>query len=376
MRMLTLRELNRATLARQLLLERVRLDVPTAVHRLGALQAQRPRAPYVALAARLERFEREDLNRALHDRTVVRATLMRETLHLVTAEDYPHDAVAMATYFRTLRPNHLPDGVDMERVVELARHAAEALDEPLEATALRPILTELEKEMADDRVWRRVRTNAPILHVPGEERHAFGQRNRFVAASAWLGTLEAEEADGVIRLVRRYLAAFGPASRADVAAFTGLAVATLAPALAALAPELERLTDESGRELYDLRDAPRPPEDTPAPLRLLGEWDNVLLAHADRTRMFDDETRRRVIKKNGDVMPTILLDGVVAGRWWWRRKKGVVTLEATPFVKLSKLAEEELEREAVLALTVLEPDATRYEVALQAERSRPGRAGP
>jgi hypothetical protein len=180
----------------------------------------------------------------------------------------------------------------------------------------------------------------------------------------------------VIRLVRRYLAAFGPASRADVAAFTGLAVATLAPALAALAPDLERPTDESGRELYDLRDAPRPPEDTPAPLRLLGEWDNVLLAHADRTRMFDDETRRRVIKKNGDVMPTILLDGVVAGRWWWQRKKGVVTLEATPFVKLSKLAEEELEREAVLALTVLEPDATRYEVALQAERSRPGRAGP
>jgi hypothetical protein len=92
--------------------------------------------------------------------------------------------------------------------------------------------------------------------------------------------------------------------------------------------------------------------------------------------MFDDETRRRVIKKNGDVMPTILLDGVVAGRWWWRRTKGVVTLEATPFVKLSKLAKEELEREAVLALTVLEPDATRYEVALQAERSRPGRAGP
>jgi hypothetical protein len=167
----------------------------------------------------------------------------------------------------------------------------------------------------------------------------------------------------VIRLVRRYLAAFGPASRADVAAFTGLAVATLAPALAALAQELERLTDESGRELYDLRDAPRPPEDTPAPLRLLGEWDNVLLAHADRTRMFDDETRRRVIKKNGDVMPTILLDGVVAGRWWWRRNKDVVTLEATPFVKLSKPAKEELEREAVLALTILEPHASGYEVA-------------
>jgi hypothetical protein len=359
---LTSRELNRATLARQLLLERVPLDVPTAVHRLGALQAQRPRAPYAALAARLEGFEREDLSRALHDRTVVRATLMRETLHLVTAADYPHDAVAMATYFRTLRPNHLPDGVDMERVVELAAHAAEALAEPLEATELRPILAQLEREMADDRVWRRVRTNAPIVHVPGEEPHAFGQRNRFVAAAAWLGSLEAEEADGVTRLARRYFAAFGPASRADLAAFTGLAAATLAPALEALEPELERLTDERGRELYDLYAAPRPSADTPSPLRLLGEWDNVLLAHADRTRMFDDETRGRVIRKNGDVLPTILVDGVVAGKWWWRRKKDVATLEATPFVKLTKAVKAELEREAELALAVLEPAATRIEV--------------
>lgn len=359
---LTLRELNRATLARQLLLERVELNVPTAVNRLGALQAQRPRAPYVALAARLEGFAREDLSNALHDRTVVRATLMRETLHLVTAEDYPHDAVAMAPYFRTLRAQHLPDGVTMERVADLAAHATEALSEPLEGTALRPILAKLEARMDDDRVWRRVRTNAPILHVPGDEAHAFGQRNRFVAAAAWLGQLEAEEGDGTTRLVRRYLAAFGPSSRADVAAFTGLAVSTLAPALETLEPELERLTDDRGRELYDLAGAPRPPADTPAPLRLLGEWDNVLLAHADRTRIFDDETRGRVIRKNGDVLPTILLDGVVSGTWWWRRKKEVATLEARPFVKLAKAQRGELEAEAEIALRVLEPAASRIEV--------------
>ena len=362
MKPLTLRELNRATLARQLLLERVPLDVPTAVHRLGALQAQRPRAPYVALAARLQGFEREDLSRALHDRTVVRATLMRETLQLVAAADYPHDAVAMAPYFNRLREKNLPDGVDMARVVELAAHATEALAEPLEATALRPILAKLEAQMDDDRVWRRVRTNAPILHVPGEEPHAIGQRNRFVAAAAWLGAQETEEAEGTTRLVRRTLAAFGPSSRADVAAFTGLAVGAIAPALDALEPELERLTDERGRELYDLRGAPRPPADTPAPLRLLGEWDNVLLAHADRTRMFDDETRKAVIRKNGDVLPTILLDGVVAGKWWWRRKKDVATLEATFFVGITKWDAEALADEAVRALRVLEPAATRFEV--------------
>ncbi|MGH3072688.1 MAG: winged helix DNA-binding domain-containing protein [Gaiellaceae bacterium] len=362
MKPLTLRELNRATLARQLLLERERLPVPEAVGRLCALQAQRPRAPYVALAARLTGFEREDLSRALHERSVVRATLMRETLHLVTASDYPHDAVAMAPYFSTLRAQHLPDGVTMERVVELARHATAALEEPLEGTALRPLLAQVEAEMVDDRVWRRVRTNARILHVPGDEPHAFGPRNRFVAAAAWLGVHEAEEADGLTRLVRRYLAAFGPSSRADIAAFTGLAVATLAPALAALEPELDRLTDERGRELYDLQGAPRPDGDMPAPLRLLGEWDNVLLAHADRTRMFDDETRRRVIRKNGDVLPTILVDGVVAGTWWWRRTKDVATLEATPFATLTKEQRTELEQEAEVALPVLEPTASRFAV--------------
>ena len=178
------------------------------------------------------------------------------------------------------------------------------------------------------------------------------------------GAVEADEADGLTRLVRRYLAAYGPSTRADVAAWTGLAVATIAPALEALEPELERLRDDRGRELLDLRGAPRPPEDTPAPLRLLGEWDNVLLGHADRTRLFDDETRRRVIRKNGDVMPTILVDGFVAGMWWWRRRKDVATLEATPFVKLPAAAKAELQREAELALQVLEPAASRFEVEL------------
>ena len=361
---LSLRDLNRATLARQLLLQRAHVDVPAAVSRLGALQGQRPRAPYVALAARLDGFRHEDLGRALHERRVVRATLMRETLHLVAAADYPYDIAAMAPYFRTLRAQYLPDGITMERVLELAEHAADALAEPLEATELRPILAGLEAQVADDRVWRRVRSNARILHVPGPEAHAFGQRNRFVSSAAWLGTADAEEAEGLTRLVRRYLAAYGPATRADAAAWTGLSVTTLAPALERLEPELERLTDERGRELHDLRDAPRPPGITPAPLRLLGEWDNILLAHADRRRIIDDDTRRSVIRKNGDVMPTILLDGVVAGTWWWRRKGDLATLEARPFVELTQAAYEELEREAELALAVLEPMATRFAVAL------------
>ena len=171
-----------------------------------------------------------DLSRALHERSVVRATLMRETLHLVAAEDYPHDAVAMATYFRNLRPNHLPEGVDMKRVVELAGHAAEALAEPLEATALRPILVR-----AGSSRWRTTASGAASARTrrsctcPATSRTPSASGTASSRPQPGSGALEAEEADGVTRLVRRYLAAFGPASRADVAAFTGLAVATLAP---------------------------------------------------------------------------------------------------------------------------------------------------
>ncbi|MFL5687554.1 MAG: DNA glycosylase AlkZ-like family protein, partial [Chloroflexota bacterium] len=110
--------------------------------------------------------------------------------------------------------------------------------------------------------------------------------------------------------------------------------------------------------------APRPPAETPAPMRLLGEWDNVLLAHADRTRVFDDETRRRVIRKNGDVMPTILRDGFVAGMWSWKRRRTVTTLHATPFVRLTKADKAELERVAELVLPVLEPERARIEIEL------------
>ena len=290
---------------------------------------------------------------------------MRETLHLVTADGLSPRCGGDGPVLPHLRAQYLPDGVDMERVVELASHAAAALGEPLEGVALRPILAELETEIADDRVWRRVRTNAAILHVPGDELHAFGPRNRFVSAAAWLGAIEAEEADGLTRLVRRYLAAYGPSTRADIAAWTGLAVSTIAPALETLEPELERLEDARGRELVDLRGAPRPPGDTPAPLRLLGEWDNVLLAHADRTRVFDDETRRRVIRKNGDVMPTILVDGFVAGTWWWKRRKDVGDAGGDAVREADEARESRAgATEAEVALRVLEPAASRFEVEL------------
>ena len=276
----------------------------------------------MALAARLEGFEREDLRRALHERTVVRATLMRETLHLVTAKDYPHDAAAMAPYFRDPAAKYLPDGVDMERVVELAAHAAAALAEPLEATRCGRSSRSSSRRSpttgsgaACARTRRSctcpARSRTPSASGTGSSRPQPGsERSRPRRPTASRGSCAATSPRT------------GPSTRADLAAWTGLAVATIAPALEALEPELERLTDERGRELFDLRGAPRPPADTPAPLRLLGEWDNVLLAHADRTRMFDDETRRRVIRKNGDVLPTILLDGFVAGKWWWRRKQG------------------------------------------------------
>ena len=143
-------------------------------------------------------------------------------------------------------------------------------------------------------------------------------------------------------LVRRYLAAFGPSTRADIADWSGLRVADFAPALDALEP-LRRFRDENGRELLDLQRAPLPPADTPAPVRFLPKWDNTLLAHADRRRVLPEELRKTVIAKNGDVTQTFLVDGIVAGSWA-ADKKGKIAL--TPFAPLPRIARREVEDEA------------------------------
>jgi hypothetical protein len=335
-RVLTLRELNRATLARQLLLERRRLPVARAVERIAGMQAQWPPSPYVGLWSRLVGFRREALERAVRRGDVVKATLMRSTLHLVSRSDY-------APYWTAL--HDIPSWPDaaaladarglIPGVRELAAKGKVTLADAVTYLRERHGLTD---DLHARRVWHAARIRAHVHHAPET---AVWTTRPLAIYSALDEPDEIDRVEATAHVVRAYLAAFGPATRADIADWSGLRVSDLAGALDALEP-LRRFENEEGRELLDLPRAPLPSAETPAPVRLLPKWDNTLLAHADRRRVLPEEYRKSVVIKNGDVAQTILVDGVVAGSW---------TLEAgrvrvTPFAPLPRTARRELEDEA------------------------------
>jgi Winged helix DNA-binding domain len=328
---LTARRLNRATLARQLLLHREPLDVADAVRRLGALQAQEAPSPYIALWNRLAGFDPAGLDAAFADGSVVKASLMRITLHAVHAEDYPAFHAAMV---RSLRASRLYDrrfttsGLSVADVEGLLPHLLEFATEPRTGPEVDDLVAARLGEPRP-RAWWALRTFAPLLHSPTGGAWSFGRRAAFVAAPERLGDDRYEES--VRHLVRRYLAAFGPASVLDVAQFSLLTRAVARAAIGALSGELDELEGPDGTTLFDVPGAPRPGEDTPAPPRLLPMWDSVLLAHHDRSRVLAPGLRRVVIRQNGDVLPTLLVDGTVAGVW--RPVEGGI--EATAYRELS-----------------------------------------
>jgi winged helix DNA-binding protein len=327
-RVLTQRELNRATLARQLLLQRARLPVVRAVERIAGLQAQLGTTPYVGLWSRLEGFRREQLERALLAGKVARGVLMRGTVHVVTAADYGLFAsaieVAPAGWVR-------PD--DDER----ARAVAPALREFCNESRTRgEVAAWLEREHGlevdgPNGLWYALRIHGRIAHAPESSLWSSPiQRPRFVAVD--VPAPEGEAARG--ELVRRYLAAFGPATRAEIAGWSGMKVRDFAHLLDGLLV----LCDDAGRQLLDVPRAPRPADDAPAPVRFLPKFDNVLL---DRARVLPDAYRKLIVRKNADVQPTFTADGYVAGIW--RVEKRRVVTEA--FAPLPRTARRELEDE-------------------------------
>jgi Winged helix DNA-binding domain len=331
-RVLTLRELNRATLARQLLLERKRLSPTAVIERLVGMQAQWPPAPYVGIWTRTASFRREALERELVRTTVVKATVMRQTLHLVTRRDY---ALMRAAFAET---NHYDKSADAQRLAPAVR--ALAAKGPVTS---REALVHIEREYGLEgvrarRAWRGARVRAHVLHHHETALWHARPEGRFVALE------EPEEHDSLearVRILRRYLAAFGPASRQDIRAWAMMRMPEIVAALERLEP-LRRFRDEGGRELLDVPRAPLPDADTPAPVRFLPKWDNVLLAFADRTRILPEEYRRAVIAMNGDVAQVFLVDGYVAGMW--HVEDGRVVVE--PFAALSRAVRRELEDEA------------------------------
>ncbi|NEC89052.1 winged helix DNA-binding domain-containing protein [Streptomyces sp. SID12501] len=342
---LTARRLALATLDRQLLLERQRLDVAEAVRRVCALQAQTPASPYLALWNRLRDFEPGQLDAAFADRRIVKATLMRITLHAVHAEDYASYHAAMLS---TLRASRLYDR--RFTTTELTHADADALLPELAGFLARPRTgAEVEEEVTGrfgehaHRVWWALRTYAPIHHAPTGGPWSFTQPNAYLASrTAVPGSASQDTAAGVRRLLLSYLRAFGPASAQDFARFTLLGRPVITQALHELGDQVVRVAGPGRAALFDLAGATVPDEDTPAPPRLLPMWDSTLLAHAVPGRVMPQEYRPLVVRRNGDMLPCLLVDGQVAGVW--RAADG--GLELTTFRKLGKAEWQGLTEEA------------------------------
>ena len=322
-RVLTLRELNRATLARQLLLERKRLSPKAVIERLVGMQAQWPPAPYVGIWTRTTSFRPQALERELAGGRVVKATAMRQTLHLVTPRDYGLVRAAMS---ETNFPWEVEPAKSLAPSVRaLAANGSVTTTEALAYLEREHGLTGLTAR----RAWRAARARAHLHHHHETALWRGRPEGRFVA----LDEPEAHDpTEARAEMVRRYLAAFGPASRRDIVAWSMMHVPEIQRALDRLEP-LRRFRDEQGRELYDVPRAPLPDPETPAPVRFLPKWDNVLLAFADRTRVLPEQYRKTVIRQNGDVAQTFLVDGFVAGMW--RVDDGRVVIE--PFAPLSRV---------------------------------------
>jgi Winged helix DNA-binding domain len=334
---LSAKALNRALLARQLLLRRVRRPVAEVLTHLVGMQAQSPDAPYYGLWSRLAGFRHGELAELLTARRAVRATMMRGTLHAVTSADcLALRTLAQPTQRRAVRATTDYDGhrIDGREMSEVLAVTAELLAEaPRTAVELRALFAQRWPGCAADRLGFAALALTPTVQVPPRGIWAVGGVPRLSTVRAWLGEPVNPEPDPAA-LVLRYLAAFGPATVPDAATWSGrIAVRTV---LDELRPQLRVFADEQGRELFDLPDAPRPPAATPAPVRLLAPYDNALLAHADRARIVPEQYRVRLRSRNGIVPGTVLVDGFVHGLWAVdRRGGGAAVLTVRPFRELA-----------------------------------------
>ncbi|MCC6621389.1 MAG: AlkZ family DNA glycosylase [Deltaproteobacteria bacterium] len=354
---LSTRALGRALLARQMLLARADVDVVTAVRRLAGMQAQVAPPLFVGLWSRLLRVTPDDLVARVMDRSLVRGTLMRGTLHLVTADD-------LVAFRPTLGPTLLRSlaGTLGARLGDLDLDAVVAHARALYATGPRAfdrLRVELAQRFpdADERApGYAVRMALPLVQVPEGAPWGWSAKAEFTPADDWLGRevpASTDDPAAARALVLRYLAAFGPASVKDAQAWSGMG--GLAPAFEALRPELVVFRDARKRELFDLPDAPRPPEDTPAPVRLVAAFDNLILSHDDRTRIVPEAARPRLATKNLLIPATVLVDGLVDGTWTWKATKKAAELTVVPFSRWTKATAREVEAEGHALLAMVAP---------------------
>ena len=359
---MTTRQLNRATLARQMLLARESMTATKAVTRLVAMQAQLARPPFVGLWTRLDKFTRDQLIRAVVKKDVVRATSLRGTIHLMTAVDFVAFRGAiqpgLTKGLQVILRKRL-DTFDSDRVMTMAR--AFFGKAPATFDAFRVHLKKSFPKGDERAMAYAVRLQLPMVQVPGDATWGYDAAADFALADEWLDKgaagLQEEGAAGpqTGRLVTRYLAAYGPATIADAQTWSGLA--GLKETFEALRPSLVTFRDDKKRELFDLPDAPRPGDDAAAPVRFLPEFDTLMLAHADRSRFIADAHRPKLTSKNLQVAAVFLVDGMAAGTWKVERKRKTATLVLQSFAPLPKKAVVSLEAEGNALLRFVEEDA-------------------
>jgi hypothetical protein len=333
-RVLTGRELNRALLARQLLLERAKTPLPRTLERIGGIQAQYAPSMYVGLWSRLEGFEREQLTRALERKSVVQGTLMRTTIHLVSRADYWPFVVGIRRRRREqwLRA-HKADRKRIEAACRKLRpHFAGGALSQAEANE---ILS------ANAATRNGVGLFLDLIRVPPSGTWERRRADVYALAEEWIGPESVTEQKGIETLVRRYLSGFGPARPEEIASWAGVSKPDIAGALDGI--QLRRFEDEQGKELIDLPRLRLPDAETPAPVRFLPVWDATLLVHARRTQILPERYRSRIFNtKTPHSVNTFLVDGQVAGTW--KYDKGKVRIE--PFSRLPKGVRAELDDEA------------------------------
>jgi hypothetical protein len=334
-RTLTQRELNRALLARQLLLERDQSTIPRVLERMGGLQAQYAPSMYIGLWTRLEGFERDDLTRALERKTVVQGTLMRSTIHLVSARDYWPFAIAIRHARREWWLKSHKGGPTAREMADAAKRLRRRLrDGPLRRAEVDAMVGEGAVGVGGVGMW------LDLVRAPPSGTWERRRADLYAAAEDWLGAWDTSPDAAREHLLRRYLGGFGPASRNDIADWAGLPLDEVATVLDRM--RVRRFRDDVGTELVDLPRAPLPDPDTPAPVRFLPVWDAALLVHARRTGVLPEEHRAKVFStKTPQSVQTFLVDGTVAGTWTYDTGR----IRPEPFVRLDKSTRRQLDEE-------------------------------
>ncbi|TMQ97516.1 winged helix DNA-binding domain-containing protein [Actinomadura soli] len=357
------RALNRALLARQLLLERHAMPALDAIEHLVGMQSQAPNPPYIGLWSRLADFGFAEVGELMTARRALRIVVMRGTLHLVSARDAralrPHTQAVLDGYVKTKAAEL--NGIDLDAVVAEARRLL--ADEPRTDKELRALLAERWPDDDPALLGWAVRCRLPLVQVPPRGIWGASGVAKHTTLDTWLNADTGPDTPSALSLddlVLRYLGAFGPASVQDVQHWSGLT--RLGEVVERLRPRLLVFQDENGRTLYDLPGAPRPDPDVPAPVRFVPDFDNLLLSHADRARIITEEHRKRIFTVNGIIRATFLVDGFVHGMWKIEKKRGEAALRIDPFGPVPERDRRALDEEGLRLLAAAHPETKTHRV--------------